>query len=56
MPLEGIRPRDFCEASPLQIARDALRFSTSRRDISKAEVDATIRPLSELLFGKSLRI
>jgi hypothetical protein len=56
LPLAESFSRHFREASPLQIARDALRFSTNRRGVSKAEVVATICPLSELLFGKSLRI
>ena len=56
VPLQEAKSRDFRGPGLVQIARDSLHFFADRRDVSKAEVAATIRPLSELLFGKTVCI
>jgi len=56
VPLAETGPGDFWGSSPPQIARDFLRFFAGLRDVSNAEVVSTIRPLSELLFGRSVGI
>jgi len=55
-PLENTGEGSFHAKNLVQIARASLRFSTGANDLTEAEVHATIRPLSELLFGKSLCI
>ena len=56
VPLQEAKSRDFRGPRLVQIARDFLHFFAGQRDVSKAEVTAAIRPLSELLFGKTVCI